>query len=70
MGSITLQIDGMTCGHCLTAVNRALAGVPGVVVRSVQIGRAEVDVASPAVTEAVMAAVQQAGYRATTVATE
>ena len=27
---ITLKVDGMTCGHCVAAVSRALAQVPGV----------------------------------------
>jgi len=70
MTQITLQIDGMSCGHCLNAVNRALASVPGVSVRSVQPGRAEVavDAASQAVTDALVAAVEAAGYHATVVA--
>ena len=27
---IRLKIDGMSCGHCVSAVRRALAAVPGV----------------------------------------
>ena len=27
---VTLAITGMTCGHCVAAVKKALAGVPGV----------------------------------------
>jgi len=27
---VTLAITGMTCGHCVAAVKRALAAVPGV----------------------------------------
>ena len=38
---LTLYIDGMSCGHCLNAVNRALAAAPGVEVGSVQMGRAQ-----------------------------
>jgi copper chaperone CopZ len=70
MSLVTLQIDGMSCGHCLNAVNRALSGVPGVAVQSVQMGRAEVEVdaASRTVTDALVAAVEQAGYGATVVA--
>jgi len=30
MTNLTLRIDGMSCGHCMNAVNRALAGLPGV----------------------------------------
>lgn len=68
MSVITLQIDGMSCGHCLNAVSRALHAVPGVEVRSVQMGRAEVEVSAPGLVDAVVAAVADAGYRATAVA--
>jgi len=27
---VTLSITGMTCGHCVSAVKKALAAVPGV----------------------------------------
>ena len=30
MERVTLAITGMTCGHCVAAVNKALAAVPGV----------------------------------------
>ena len=29
-GHVTLAIAGMTCGHCVAAVKKALAAVPGV----------------------------------------
>lgn len=63
MSELTLQIDGMSCGHCLNAVNRALSGHPGVTVSSVQIGRAELSF-DPARTtaEALAGAVRDAGY--------
>ena len=35
MRHLTLHIEGMSCGHCLNAVNRALAGLPGVEIESV-----------------------------------
>ena len=31
MERVTLAITGMTCGHCVAAVKKALAAVPGVV---------------------------------------
>lgn len=68
MGAVTLHIEGMSCGHCLNAVSRALHAVPEVEVTSVQIGRAELVVATPAATDAAVAAVGKAGYRATAVA--
>ena len=68
MQAVILHIEGMSCGQCLNAVNKALHAVSGVTVKSVQIGRAEVEVSDPAVTEAAAAAMSGAGYRATAVA--
>jgi Cu+-exporting ATPase len=55
----------MSCGHCLNAVNRALAALPGVEIESVQIGRAKVRyderTTDPGKLEA---AIGEAGYRA------
>ena len=42
MRKLTLHITGMTCGHCLQAVNDALASKPGVRLESLRIGRAVV----------------------------
>jgi copper chaperone len=64
MKDITLTIGGMSCGHCLNAVNQAINSVPGVEVKSVQIGRAELRVpdADPGA-DRVRAAIEGAGYR-------
>jgi copper chaperone len=70
MTSVTLHIEGMSCGHCLNAVNKALHGVPGANVKSVQIGRAEVEVPDAPAVQSLVAAVAEAGYRATAVARE
>lgn len=66
MKAMTLHIEGMSCGHCLNAVNRALSALPGVDLDSVQIGRAslrydEAVVDPPTIENAV----REAGYRAT-----
>jgi len=65
MQRATLDIQGMSCSHCLNAVNRALSALPGVEIDSVAIGRADIrfdeTVTSPAQLEA---AVGSAGYRA------
>jgi Cu+-exporting ATPase len=65
MSDVTLHIEGMSCGHCLNAVRRALAEVEGTTIRTVQIGRAEVDSEAPV--DTLVAAVEDAGYRATAV---
>ena len=66
MRDLTMFIEGMSCGHCLHAVNKALASVPGVEIGSVRIGRADVrydeSVINP---DLIVDAVSGAGYRAT-----
>ena len=42
MKHLVLSIQGMSCSHCLNAVNRALRAQPGVEIESVRIGRAEI----------------------------
>ncbi len=63
MQDITLHISGMSCAHCLNAVNRAVAGVPGVGVRSVKIGRADLTVPDEGTAALVKAAIEEAGYK-------
>ncbi|HEX9166780.1 MAG TPA: cation transporter [Gemmatimonadales bacterium] len=69
MSSLSLSIEGMSCHHCLNAVNKALAALPGVRIESVRIGRAEVSY-DPAQADAdrIIGAVTEAGYRAHPVA--
>jgi len=56
----------MSCGHCLNAVNLALANQAGITVGNVKMGRADLQY-DPAVIgpEAVAALVTAAGYPAT-----
>ena len=64
MRNIAITISGMSCGHCLNAVSRALAGLYGIEVRSVRIGWAEVRVPEgEAATTQVYAAIEDAGYK-------
>ncbi|GLC25163.1 heavy-metal-associated domain-containing protein [Roseisolibacter agri] len=66
METIALAITGMSCGHCVAGVRRALAAVPGVAVQDVRIGGATVttDGVSAAT---LLTAVEDAGYQATVV---
>lgn len=43
MSKLTFEITGMTCGHCVAAVDRTLKGLEGVSSRDVKIGSAEVE---------------------------
>ena len=66
MTQVTLHIEGMSCGHCLNAVNQALRSVPGVEIESVQIGRAVVRYdESRTDPERIAEAIRDAGYPAT-----
>ena len=63
--ALTYRVPGMHCAHCVEAVERELAAVPGV-------EQAEADLESKAVTvtgeglsdEAIRAAIEEAGYEA------
>lgn len=63
MASVTIGINGMSCGHCVAAVSKALATVAGVTVERVQIGSATITI-DPAVGSlaAAEAAIDAAGY--------
>jgi copper chaperone CopZ len=66
MRQATLHIEGMSCGHCLDAVNRALSAVPGVRIAAVRIGRADLSYDDTTTTPSDLeSAVAEAGYRAT-----
>ena len=71
MRQLTLHITGMSCGHCLHAVNQALAEKPGIRLDSLRMGRAVVSYdesqTDPAAIEALIAA---AGYTAVAVASD
>jgi copper chaperone len=63
MNETTLQIEGMSCGHCVGQVRKALARVEGLSVCEVTVGQARVTY-DPNVTELndVVEAVKEAGY--------
>ena len=42
MERIELQITGMSCGHCVESVRRALSEIDGVTIEDVTVGRAHV----------------------------
>ena len=43
MTKITMDIAGMSCGHCVASVSRTLKGIAGVIVDDVRIGSATVE---------------------------
>lgn len=62
--SFALSIDGMTCGHCVQAVTNALAAVPGVAVRTVAVGGAQITAPDGLTVARAIAALEDAGYTA------
>ena len=60
----SFPVEGMTCASCVRHVEKAIAAVPGVASASVNLAteRADVRLAEPATSEAVIAAIRQAGY--------
>jgi len=60
-----LKIEGMSCGHCVDAVRKALIAVPGVrQVTDVSLDHGEAVVEGEVDPEALIAAVQDQGYEA------
>ena len=65
MKQVKLDVTGMSCGHCVHAVKEALAGVNGVNVDEVSIGKATVSIDEGRVgIGALIDAVADAGYEA------
>ncbi len=65
MERMALKIDGMSCGHCVATVTKALNAVTGVTVERVTVGSATVDYdPSVATPSGVASAVAKAGYPA------
>ncbi|MFL5562707.1 MAG: cation transporter [Gemmatimonadaceae bacterium] len=63
MDRMTMKIDGMSCGHCVAAVDKALQKLDGVKVEGVAIGKATVSYDPSKVSEdAIADAVADEGY--------
>lgn len=62
---VTMTIQGMSCGHCVASVRKALADVQGVEVKDVSIGSATVAYDPGRISpEQISEAVSDAGYEA------
>lgn len=60
----TLKITGMTCGHCVAAVTKALEKVPGVAKAEVSLEKHQALVTGEADSAAMLSAVKEEGYAA------
>lgn len=62
----TLSIDGMSCSHCVRAVDGALNALDGVDVEAVEIGSARITHEPDAVPlERITAAIEEEGFSVT-----
>ena len=62
MAATTYSVPGMTCEHCVAAVDAAVRRVPGVADVAVDLAAKEVRVTGDAARDDVVAAIDDAGY--------
>jgi len=62
MSQLTLSVPGISCGHCVSAITGEVTGVPGVASVDVDLDAKVVTVAGDAARDAVVAAIEEAGY--------
>ncbi len=64
MHSVTIRIDGMSCGHCVAGVTRALGRLDGVRVERVEVGSARVAYDPDRMTpDRIAGAIAEAGFQ-------
>lgn len=65
MEKLYLAIDGMSCGHCVARVSKALGELPGVKVGGVEVGSARIEYDPARVSvDRITSAIDNAGYAA------
>lgn len=63
MQQTTIHIDGMSCGHCVGRVQKALSSLDGVTLKDVSVGSATVEYDEARISPAQLdAAIDAAGY--------
>jgi copper chaperone len=60
--SMVLEVHGMSCGHCVSAITAALSTLPGVAGVDVDLGGGTVRVSGAPDAALVTAAIEDAGY--------
>jgi copper chaperone CopZ len=64
MNSHNISIQGMSCGHCLQHITRAIHSIPTVKAADVRMGSAYIQLKPGATPQPVLAAIRDAGYEA------
>lgn len=62
MSQLTLSVPGISCGHCVSAITGEVTGVAGVASVDVDLDTKVVTVEGDAARDAVVAAIEEAGY--------
>ena len=65
MTTYSLDIEGMSCGHCVKAVEGAIATVAGVRSSKVEVGHAEIEADEATSADTLAAAIEEEGYKVT-----
>lgn len=63
----TIQVSGMTCGSCVSLLERSLKTVPGVEAATVDLRKETATVEGDADVSALVATIEDEGYQATVV---
>lgn len=65
MTTVTVNVTGMSCGHCVSAVRGELGNIPGVRAVDVDVtsGKVTIDSDGAVDVDAVKDAVEEAGYQ-------
>jgi copper chaperone len=65
MSSTTVNVTGMTCGHCVTSVREEVENISGVIGVDVDLasGKVTIDSEAPIQTDAIKGAIEEAGYQ-------
>ncbi len=64
MAEAKIEIEGMSCQHCVMAVKKALGGVPGILESDIKIGSALVKYDDSKTTKGdIEASIEKAGYK-------
>lgn len=63
MTTTVLNLEGLTCGHCVASTRKALEAVSGTTKVEVELNKAVVEGSAPA--QELIDAVEEAGYQAT-----
>lgn len=67
MTNLELSIQGMNCGHCVKAVQNALAPLPGIAGSEVKVGSAAISFDETLISaEAISKAIEEEGYKVAT----